>query len=916
MNKTLLTSILCYALYFSAYSQQSTVSGKIVDKDQTPLMWAIVSLETVDSTLLKSTNTDMEGFFIFNQAPGNYLLRVELIGYQNLYKAIEVNNSPVNLGALVLPEEAVLIDELVIDNSGNNVVQKGDTTQYNADQYKTNPDASADDLVTKMPGITSENGTVKAQGEEVKKVLVDGKPFFGDDPKAALKNIPAEMIDKVEVYDQKSTQARTTGYDDGEEEKTINLVTKPEFRTGTFGKLYAGAGYEDKYNLGGVLNSFNENRRITVLGLSNNINEQNFSLADLSGVASQGRRRRNSGANDFLVSQQGGITKTNAFGINYSEEFNEKLKLTASYFFNQNINDNNTALSRKYITGNSDGQVYDENSSNNSTNYNHRFQANLEYQLTENDYIQFRPSFSIQQHEGQNNLYGSTFQGDSMLNSTDNNFATNLTAFNTYNRLDWTHSMKKKGRSISVDLRQKIDTKDADNEKNILTTYTTRENDTLNQQSSLVQYEQYYSIDLDYTEPLSEKVNLRLSYEPSWSFNDADKNTYNFDPETQEYSSFDTLLSNVADSRFRTHEISSDLRYNHKKTHLRIGGGYKYATLDAVQEFPSDYTIKKNFNNFLPSATIRHKVSDNKGFWLYYRTRTNAPSITQLQEVLDNSNTLQLSTGNSDLKQDYEHRLFMKYATSNANNNSSFFMMLRGSVVNNYITKSTYLAENETKTVDGITLSPGSQLTQPVNMDGYYNFSLFTSYGKPWEALKSNLNANLFANYSRIPSLINEQENIVNNPEFGAEIVLSSNFSEKVDFTLSTRPSINYSFNKLSPALNTQYFNQRTNLRFYWKLWKGLVYRTELTHQYYAGLNDSFDPNYTLWNMSIGYKFLKDDRAELSLSVYDLLKQNNSLQRNTTENYIEDTETAVLQQFFMLTFRYDIRAFNNKASQK
>ncbi|MBI3193809.1 MAG: carboxypeptidase-like regulatory domain-containing protein [Ignavibacteriae bacterium] len=284
-----LLSFLCLQLY----SQTANLTGNIIDnKSKKPIIGAHVKItHRRDTTQSNIVASDTNGVFTFtNIRFGGYAVEVSSIGFTKLKTFVRVTEPNVNAGELILTETEIPVDEVVIEETAPRAFQKGDTTEFNARAFKINKDAVAEDLVAKMPGVTVEQGTVKSQGEEVRRVLVDGKQFFGEDPTVALRNLPAEVIDKIQIFDKQSDQAQFTGFDDGQAVKTMNVVTRPERRMGTFGKSYAGMGDAGKYLAGGNLNHFQQGRRLSILALSNNINQQNFSQQDLVGVMSGGGR--------------------------------------------------------------------------------------------------------------------------------------------------------------------------------------------------------------------------------------------------------------------------------------------------------------------------------------------------------------------------------------------------------------------------------------------------------------------------------------------------------------------------------------------------------------------------------------------------------------------------------------------------
>src|SRR5690606_16441108 len=339
---------LCFI--FDGYSQEVELKGIVVDqKTKDTLSGARVMLLSIpDSTIVTGASTDDEGYYSIQVVPGKYIVKVTLFSYTDELKQVDLQSPQTTLD-FSLKSDATLIQEVSVEAKAVRVEQIGDTTQYNADAFKTNPDATVEDLVGKMPGITIENGVVKAQGEQIKKVFIDGEEFFGDDVSAALKNLPAEIVSKIQIYDNESDQARFTGISDGNDAKALNIVTKPGKNQGQFGKVYAGYGYKDLYLVGGNVNFFKGTRKVSLIGMSNNVNQQNFSSEDILGLTGSGttsstggrggRGNMGSGEN-FMTGQQNGVSTTHSIGVNYSDKWGEKTKVTGSYFFNASSNNN------------------------------------------------------------------------------------------------------------------------------------------------------------------------------------------------------------------------------------------------------------------------------------------------------------------------------------------------------------------------------------------------------------------------------------------------------------------------------------------------------------------------------------------------------------------------------------------------
>lgn len=792
-----------------------------------------------------------------------------------------------------------------------------------------------------MPGVVIQNGTVQAQGEDVRQVFVDGKEFFGNDPTLALRTLPAEVIEKIQVYDRLSDQAQFTGFDDGETAKTINIITRPEKRNGQFGKAYAGYGYPDKYQVGGNVNVFDGDRRLSAIGQANNINQQNFANEDLLGVINSGRNSRRGGLrgggglgrggpiaegrgglrgggsniNDFLVGQQNGISTTNALGLNFTDSWGQAWEVNSSYFFNNSANDAFELRNRTNYLAQGATQQYQEESQNASDNYNHRLNARLTHRLNPYNSLIIQPRVSFQSNQSNSLQTGQTQQGGRLLNQTRNNSLADISGYNFSNNLLFRHRFEKRGRTFSTRITTTVNQQDgirsllAENQsfgQNMAL------NDTINQQTDLQNDGWNLGGNLVYTEPLGPgmiQLNYRLNFQREFS----DKRTFDFDEPNQEYTLLDTTLTNEFSSLYRTQSVGTGYRFFSGDLIMMTSVNFQWANLTGDQVFPAEFALERDFTNILPSAMMRYKISDSKNLRLFYRTNTQAPTVNQLQEVVDNSNPLQLTVGNAELDQQYRHSLFIRYSSANTDKSSTFFAFLGGVITDNYVGNATFIAQRDTLVGGDVLLPEGGQLVQSVNIGQQRSLRSFITYGKPITALKSNLNLNLSGNLTETPGLINGQRNDALSSNIGLGLVLSSNISENVDFTFSSNSGFNWVNNSIREELNDRYFNQSSNAELVWIFWKGLVFRTQLNHQLYAGLSEGFNQNFVLWNMSLGKKFLKDRRGEFKLSVFDLLNQNQSVERVVTDAYLEDVQTQVLQQYFMLTFTYQLRHFKLSA---
>ena len=640
--------------------------------------------------------------------------------------------------------------------------QKGDTLEYGAAAFKVNPDATGEDLIKKMPGVTVDKaGTVTAQGEQVKKVTVDGREFFGDDATAALRNLPAEVIDKIQVFDRLSDQAQFTGIDDGNSSKSINIVTKANMRNGQFGRLYAGYGTDDHYSAGGNVSFFKGNRRISLVGITNNVNQQNFSSQDLLGVTSSsgnnggnrgggnrgaggaqgggnrggGQGNFGGGSNNFLVGQQNGISKTNSFGINYSDLWGKKVSVTGSYFFNNSSTANKQISNEQFFLPGDSSQYYHQLNDSKSDNYNNRVNLRVEYKIDSNNSIFITPVLNFQKNNAVNNTYGDNSYNvnDTISRSLNQNNRT-TSGYNISNSILYRHAFHKRGRTISLNVTTGFNEKNGDNYLTALNQYYKtgpNVNDTLQQYADQYSNGHQLSANLVYTEPIGKKGQLQFNYNPSYTKSKSDQETFVFDQANGKYSQFDSSLSSKFDNDYITQNAGMTYRIGNRDKMLAAGLAYQTSDLNSNQFFPYSTVVRKTYHNFLPNLMFRYKLSAKSSLNIFYRTSTNPPSISQLQDVINNTNPLFLSTGNPELNQQYTQTLVSRFSFANSAKGQSFFANIFVSQANDYISNATYIASKDSALTNSVTLFKGSQLSKPVNLDGYWSVRSFFTFGMP-----------------------------------------------------------------------------------------------------------------------------------------------------------------------------------------
>ena len=929
MNKIIASLILSISLFFSSNAQNIKLQGNIIDKnDNKQLSGVTVALlNGKDSSSLKFAITNNNGEFEFlNLNEGDFFVKASIIGYKTFIQNVNTSLTKSNdIGSISLEKLSSELQNLTIVSKGAAIVQKDDTSQYNAKQYQVNPDATTEDLVKKMPGINIDNkGTITAHGEQVKKVTVDGKDFFGDDATSALKNIPAVAVEKIQVFDKMSDQAQMTGIDDGNSQKAINIITKAGINNSQFGRVFAGVGTNNTYSAGGNMSFFNKDRRISLVGNFNNTNQQNFGTQDFLGLtgskpSNDNNRFRGPGgpAETFTIDLSSGISVTNAIGINYSDKWGERATVTGSYFFNETRNNNSSVTSTKIFEG---GLNNYKKSDALSDNFNHRINARIEYKIDTNNMLFIIPSINFQKNKS--NTSGNALSYINLDDSLSNSTALsdkNKDGYNIKNNLMYRHSFKKKNRIFTIGLNT------AFNKNNgVSDIYADYQFFDLSGNPPVDSLQQQY-IDnksngsniggsITYNEPVGKKGRgqFQFEYNPSVQINNADQKTFGYDG--QSFTKYDSSLSNQFENKIITHNGGITYRFNRSKDEqLGINVNYQQTQFTSETISPKNISIERNYSNFIPYAYWRKKINKYCNIRAFYRANISFPSVTQLQDVYNLSNPLNISTGNKDLKQFITQYTGSRFSYTNTKTNKSIFANFFIQKSDNYISNATYIAANDSVLDNGIILKQGSQLSKPLNLDGYLMFRSSFTYSMPIKWVKSTVNFTSSMVYTKMPGIINAIQTSTNTYLYNLGLGFVSNISEYVDYNINYNANINKAQTSGGTILNNNYVNHNVTASLNLLSKSGWFLQNDLNHQIFKGLSAGYDRSFTLWNAAIGKKFFKNKTGEIKLSVFDILKQNQSVSRIVTNTYLEDSRSEVLQQYYMLTFSYNLKNFGKPA---
>lgn len=938
---SLATMLICFCMSVAAQTAvpNGSIKGRLADStSKEPLKGATVSLlNKADSSIVAYVLSQDNGTFSFDKvSQGSYLLHISFQSYDNFYRPVSLtaDKPGVDFGSLYMQQEANVLEGVVIKSTPPIAIKK-DTVEFNAGSFKTKPNAVAEDLLKKLPGVeVDKDGTIKAQGEQVTRVLVNGKRFFGDDPLMATKNLPPDVIDKIQIFDAQSDQSAFTGFDDGNRVKTINIVIKKNKNKGYFGKAAAGIGNKDLYELGVNMNRFNDNENLSVVASSNNVNKQGFSAQDVLGGAGGGGRGGGGGGGGMRRGGGGGggggnfgggssgLTTNYTAGLNYRSPWSSKTEGYGSYFYNgQNTNRDQISRTQTFVTS-------DTTTDNNqvliarNNNYNHRFNYNIESRPDTNNQFIIRPGLSYQKSTNSSNRTTGIVKnqgikvsnGTTMSESENSGYAANLD-------LNYQHRFKKKGRTISLGLNGSYNSNDGEGNnysvnQSYLANGTDFTVDTVNQRNFNNVHSKSFSGTVSYTEPLSEHSMIALDYNYSTNMNTSDRQTFNYDSATHNYNVLDTTLTNYFESRNTSNRATISYRVQFPKVTASVGTGVQFSELSSINR-TRNTDLKQRFTNMYPTASLNYSIARQKNLRFNYDGRTNAPSVTQLQDVTDNSDPLNIKQGNPGLKQAFNHSFRLMFNSFSQTTMRNVFLTFNAQFTTNNITNSVITVLDGVEKPAGVpdNTPSGATITRPVNLNGNYNMSLSFNYGLPLKTPKSNLNFGSNLSQNQTVNLQNDRKggsikNYTRNYALGGVIRWTTNLQKNFDVNFTSNSTYNIARYTVNQSQNGNYFSESLSTEFTYYTNSGWMASADFDYKYY-GRGAGYNTSVPLLTMYVAKQIFKNKSGEIRLSVYDLLNQNVSITRNITQNYIQDVQNKVLTRYVMLTFTYNLRKFGD-----
>ena len=947
MKRSIL-SMLLMLVAIASLAQERLISGKITDRDtKDPVEQVTIQLLKTDSTYVSGAISNERGLFHVNApANGKYLLKITSVGYKPTVKRIQISEDKnLAMGNVVIGADAILLKGAVVTAMAQKVSLKEDTFVYNSAAYRTPEGSVVEELVKRLPGAeVSDDGTIKINGKEVKKILVDGKEFMTGDTKTALKNLPTSIIDKIKAYDEKSDLSKVTGIDDGEEQTVLDFGVKKGMNKGVISNIDLGVGNKNRYNMRGMGGYFANNNRFMLFANANNTSDRGFGGGPGRGFWG--------GAN--------GLNASKMIGANYNYELKDKFKFNTSLRWNHSDGDVWSSRSSENFMGtsssfsNSLSQSY---SRSNSWNGNIR----LEWMPDSMTNILFRPSISWSTSDGLSSSQSASYNKDpytitskdplseegieeldkaeAMVNSQLTNGITYSDNNNINGMLQINRKLGNKGRNITF----RVDAKYTDNDSKSISlnnaklylVQTAEGKDSTYQTNryNLTPSKNYsYAGQLTYSEPLWKATFLQFSYKFTYSYSKSDRSTYDFSKYAmsgnQEYRGWDSYLNPFAghledykddnQSRFSeyrnyNHDIQVMMRFIRQKYNLNFGVMVQPQQSKYIQDYQGVHVdTVRNVVNVSPTLDFRYRFSKMSNLRINYRGTTSQPSISQLLDITDNSDPLNISMGNPGLKPSFTQNFRLFYNNFVQNHNKGIMTFVNFSTTNNSISnKVTY---DETT---------GGRITRPENINGNWNamgafmFNCSIDSAGVW-----NINTGAHANYNNYVSYLSLDKKSDSQKNTTRSITWRQNLSfsyrnDWAEFSLDGTLTYNKAKNKLQPTSNLETwqfsYGPSMTLTAPW----GTSLNSSLSINSRRGYNDSsMNTDEFVWNAQLSQGFLKGKPLTIMLQFYDLLRQQSTFSRAISATSRTDTEYNAINSYAMLHVVYRLNLFGGKEARK
>lgn len=909
--------LLC-ALFFSSFlfSQNTfTIKGKVVDPTtKLPIESATVYLTSVkDSSVVDYTITNKMGNFAIKVKKSDKALnlKVSFISYQDFVENVTGLTADKDFGTIELKEASNLLNEVVVKSEIPPIRIKKDTLEFNASSFKVGADANVEALLKQLPGVEiTPEGKITVNGKEVNNILVNGKPFFGKDGKIATQNLPAEIIEKVQVVDTKTKSEEISGDASGSENQTINLTIQEDKNKGFFGKIMGGLGSDKRYESSMLVNYFKGERKISALASSNNINSIGFSMDEIFDNMGGGRNSSvywnddgSFGINNMSFGGNRGITRSNMIGINYQDKWLKKVDQSGSYYFTnaETENANRTDRINFLPTGNT---LTKSNSITKNGSDGHNISLDFEIALDSTATIYINPRFQTSKGFGKSSRNQiTTDENLNELNSSNNDDYNENDNSNFGLDASFSKQFKKKKRGLSVNLEAELQKRDEYiNTKSATLFADATPDDIRNQNRFENNKNDFMKVEVRYGEPLTDSLRLSLTSELTLRKIGNDLNTFDFNAGTNSYDDFNDLQSNEVNSKTTTYFPSTGLILDKSKTNGRINFGPEFINFDANSNYLGIRT-NRNKTYVFPRVKgyISHRMGKSKSIYSYYDFGVQMPQANQVLPVENLSNPLSTFIGNDDLKPTLRHNLYFSFNDYDYQSRSGYYIYSGINLSKDAVVSSTVYDDNFKAT------------TTYQNVDVTHNSYLGVNWNKSYKKEKRTLRfgAGVSFNYDYNKGLTNavlfESKGLNINPRF--------NLTWSIDEMITVSPSYRYTFSKtdfknyvIDKADN---FIHNAKLEITSYMPKKFVLGSDFGYTYNSNIADGFKKDFYLWNVSLGYNFFKDQLLA-KVKVYDLLNQNLNSTRTITPTAIVDAENTVLRRYVMFSLTYKLEKFAGK----
>jgi hypothetical protein len=891
-------------LSFSAIAQVE-VRGTVIEKsNKQPVEQATVRLLNVsDSTFISGAASDNNGNFTIKRVKsGNYLLAATFIGLEPVYLPVRITGktNPVNTGKLEMADASITLGEAVITAKAVEVTVRNDTVEYNADSYKVTEGSMLEDLLKKMPGVEIDSeGKVTVNGKEIKKIMVDGKEFFSDDPKVASKNLPAKMVDKVQVLDKKSDMAMMTGFDDGEEEAVINLTVKPGMKQGWFGNAFAGYGSKDRYEGNFMVNRFINNDQFTVMGGINNTNNMGFTDINSATFNGMGGRR---GGGPFGAGN--GITESGNIGVNFSKEFSPKLVWGGNVRYAHADNVAESYTETEFVKS-KDTTFTD--SKQNTVDDNIGVNFRLEWKPDTLTQIIFYPDFSYSKtrSESSENQHSSAYSSGDMINKSNSVNTSSGEAYRMSARLEFSRKLNSKGRILSGSLSGGRNDSYTDGVDYSNTNYLLLDSFEIIDQHVRYDNSGYnYRAYLSWVEPLGRNNFLQATYQISRNQRESLKNAYNNDGNDR-YTELDSTYSKNTRNFATEQRTGISFKAVREKYNYTLGFNFDPSST-RTETFVGDkvlYDTTRNVVNFSPMAQLNYRFDKRTNLRIDYSGRTSQPSLSQLQPVPDVSNPLNIIIGNPRLKPVYTNSLRLRFHQFDPEKQSAFMIMANAGYILNAVVSNSVRDVNTNKRITGYE-----------NVNGNYNGNIRIIYNTPLKNKKFSINTMTWGMYSNTNGFNDGDKNTNKSLTWMEEAGINFR-SNQLDFGLRGNIRYNQTRNSMQKDSDKDLFNYGGSAYTTVYLPYNFQIESDMGYAANAGYSDGFEQNELLWNASLSKSLFKNNAGTLRLKIYDILQQRSNISFSSNANNTTYSEYNTINSYFMVYFIYRFSIFSGGASE-